>query len=280
MIKIIAEGAFDTAHSIFEAKKIWEERPDAVFMEVPDEPFQKIFDDYSSGKLGMSQLKKKMLKAIKAEKKKVEHTLLQKFLEGEIEEEELEALETEGREIHVMQIAKKVGAKLYAMDLPLDEVENALSVEFKKEHIKNTRKLLEARQIPYILWELSDIFHYPFYLVERLMRHHAVHTSNPFKHDPSTCPVCSLGVHWDRFFSSVIIPLLEKILPLSSGMKQDLKVAYIIRKIDQHREYHMAETILKKYRELQKKLKREPNIVVIVHLWSAVELRRILKGLE
>ena len=127
-IRIIAEGVYDTAHAVYEAHEIKKQKPDAVFMELPYTPFQKIFDDFNSGKIDVHKLKTHLLNAIKVEKKDVEHDLLKKFLLGQIEEEELEAIETEGREIHVMQEAKNAGAELHAMDVPLDVLEKYYEV--------------------------------------------------------------------------------------------------------------------------------------------------------
>jgi len=279
MIRIIAEGLYDTAHSVFEAHEIMKEKPDAVFLELPDKPFQQILDDYSNGKLNQEQLKKVLFAAIGAAEREVDHDLVTNFLEGEIEEEELEAIETEGREIHVMHAAKRVGARLYAMDMPLDEVEKIIFEEFAQEHIKNTREVINTQKLPDLLWELSDLFHYPFYILERIMRHPAILTTNPYKHDVSKCPVCRLGALWDRFIHKRILPIFDY-MPLSCGLKKDMKIAYVIRDIDYHREMHMAAKIASVYRKLKAELGREPRLLAIVHLWNAVELERLLKGLE
>ena len=74
---------------------------------------------------------------------------------------ELEVIETEGREVHVMQAGKRVGAKLYAMDMPLDKVDTLIEAQFHADHIKNYKQTIDTKQLPYVLWELNDIFHYP-----------------------------------------------------------------------------------------------------------------------
>ena len=279
MIRIIAEGLYDTAHSVFEAHEIMKEKPDAVFLELPDKPFQAILDEYSSGKINQEQLKKKLFKAIGAEEREVDHDLVTNFLEGEIEEEELEVLETEGREIHVMHAAKKVGARLYAMDMPLEEVGPLIEKEFEEEHIENTKEVINTQNLPDILWELSNIFHYPYYILEKIMRHPAILTTNPYKHDVSRCSVCKLGAVWDRFIHKYILPIFDH-MPLSDTLKTDMKIAYVIKSVDFHRERHMAAKIASVYRKLKRELMREPNLLIIVHLWNAVELERMLKGLE
>lgn len=278
-IRIIAEGVHDTAHSVFEAKEILREKPDAVFFELPDVPFQKILNDYAIGKLKMKELKYLLFKAILKEEKRVDHNLVDKFLMGEIEIEELEAIETEGREIHVMQAAKKVGAELVAMDMPLNKVETLIQNEFEQEHIDATKKVMVSENLPNIVWELSDIFHYPYYMIEKIIHHHAIKTTNPFKHNASTCKVCKLGARWDRAVNDVLIPIFDK-LPLSKEMKLDIKVAYVIKRIDYYRERYMARKIMSVYNDLTKKLGRPARVLAIVHLWNAIELERLLQGLE
>jgi hypothetical protein len=279
MIRIIAEGVYDTAHSVFEAHEIRKEHPDAVLMELPDYPFQGILDDYMKGKLNLSQLKKELGAAIELETLQVDHDLVNKFLEGEIEEEELEVIATEGREIHVMRAAKEVGAELHAMDMPIEEVEKLIEHEFEEEHIENTKQVIKTKNLPFLIWKISDFFHYPYYLLERIMHHHAIKTTNPFLHNVSECEVCRIGVHWDRIVNHVVIPIFNR-MPLSKALKDQMKIAYIIRRIDFFREQHMANKISEVYNRLQKKLGREPRLVAIVHLWNAVELERLIRGIE
>lgn len=279
MIRIIAEGVHDTAHSIFEAREILNTRPDAVFFELPDVPFQRILNAYSAGKLTVKGLKKELFRAIRKEEKEVDHELLKKFLVGEIESEELEVIETEGREIHVMQAAKEVKAQMYAMDMPLEQVEKLLLRKFKQEHINNMKITLNMNTPPFLVWELSEIFHYPYYFIERIMHHHAIKTTNPFLHNVNACKVCKLGTKWDRLVNSIVIPIFNA-MPLSKELKRDIKIAYVIRNMDFHREQYMARKIARVYTDLEKRLGREPKIIAIVHLWNAVELERLLRGLE
>ncbi|MFH1450504.1 MAG: hypothetical protein ABIF92_00805, partial [archaeon] len=278
-IRIIAEGVYDTAHSIYESHEIKKTKPDAVFMELPYAPFQKIFDDYNNGKLSLNKLKQQLLSAINSEKKDVEHDLLKKFLLGQVEEEELAAIETEGREIHVMQEAKKIGAELHAMDVPLEELEKYLFTLFKEEHVQSTRQVLETQHLPDILWKLSEILHFPFYLVERVVRHPGLVTDNPYKHNHFENTISRLGVLWDRAVHKLFLPMIF-LMPLSKQLKNDMRVAFVIHKMDQYRERYMAKKIAKEYRRLKKKLRREPKIIVIVHLWNAMTLERYLRGLE
>lgn len=278
-IRIIAEGAYDTAHSVFEAHEVKKTKPDAVFMELPYEPFQQIFDEYNKGKLSIPQLKKRLLKAINVEAKDVDHDLLKKFLLGQIEEEELEELETEGREIHVMQQAKKCGAELHAMDVPLKELEKYLSGLFIKERIKGVREVLETQKLPDILWKLSEILHFPFYLVERTVRHPGLVTSNPYKHNHFESTISRMGVVWDRAMHKAFMPVFTA-MPISKGLKDDLKLSLVIHEMDQYREQYMAAKIAKEYRRLKTELKKEPKILVIVHLWNAGMLQKYLRELE
>lgn len=278
-IRIIAEGVYDTAHSVFEAHEILKEKPDAVFFELPDIPFQEILDAYSSNRIDLRLLKKWLFKAIQAEEKEVDHELVNKLIVGEIEEVELGEIESEGREVHVMQAARKVGAQMVAMDMPLEAIEKELSKDVEQAHIDNVKLILKNKQLPFVVWELFEIFHYPFYVFERLLHHHAIQTMNPYIHNVSKCRVCRLGTKWDRGINELMIPIFEK-LPLSKEMKDDLKIAYVMRKVDAMREKYMASKIISAYKELQRKLKREPRILVIVHLWSAHELENILKDLE
>ena len=70
------------------------------------------------------------------------------------------------------------------------------------------------------------------------------------------------------------------LVPFSRGMKQALKVSYIVNRLDKYREEHMARVIAKTYKALGDHLMRTPNIIVIVHLWNAGRLKRMLQGLE
>jgi hypothetical protein len=279
MIRIIAEGMYDTPHAVFEAHEIRKEKPDAVIMELPDDVFQPIFDQYNAGKLNHKQLKTMMLKAVKKEEKEVDHELAKRHLAGELAHEELEAIEAEGREVHVMTAAHEVKAELHAMDLPLKEAERYIERELEIEHIKRGTKVMDTKDLPFIVWELSEKLHWPYYFLERILHHHAIKTVNPFLHNVNTCPICRIGTKYDRIVNAVIIPFFSHI-PVSRGLKNDLKVAYVLRRIDYYRERHMAGTISLVYKQLQQRLSREPKILVIAHLWNAVELKRLIKGIE
>lgn len=279
MIKIIAEGAYDTPHAVYEAHQVQDWEPDAVFMELPEEPFQKTLDKFNEGNIGVKKLKKMLLKEIEAEEKEVDHELTDKFLAGEIETEELEAIEAEGREIHVMKAAKEVGAPLFAMDMPLSEVEEEIEAEFKKEHIENAKQIINTKKLPYIVWELNDIIHYPFYIVERLMQHPAIATTNPYHYNVNESTLCKLAVKWDRHIGNFVMNLLSS-MPLSKELKTDIKAAHIINIIDALREEHMAGRVVEEYKKLKKKLGREPKVLIVVHLWNAGRLQRMLEGLE
>lgn len=279
MIRIIAEGMYDTSHAVFEAHEIRKETPDAVIMELPDDVFQPIFDKYNANKLTHTQLKSQMLKAIKKEEKAVDHELAKKHLAGQIEHEELDAIEAEGREIHVMTAAHEMGAELHAMDLPLKEAAKHIEKELEAEHIKRSVKVANTRELPFIVWELMEVFHWPYYMIERIIHHHGIKTVNPFLHNVNNCPICKMGTIYDRIVNALSLPLLVR-LPLSKELKNDLKIAYAITRIDYYRELHMAGTISLVYGELKQKLGREPKILVITHLWSSLELERILKGLR
>tara|TARA_Y100000310_G_scaffold270246_1_gene283935 strand:- start:578 stop:1420 length:843 start_codon:yes stop_codon:yes gene_type:complete len=278
-IRIISEGVYDTAHSIFEAHEIKKQRPDAVLLELPSSPFQKIFDEFNKGKMSSASLKKKLLAAIKVEKSDIQHDLLKQFLLGQVEEEELSAIETEGREIHVMQAAKNTGAELFAIDVPLDKLEKYLLGQFKKDHVERTRQIIETQQLPDILWKFSNILHYPFYILERIMRHNAIVTSNPYKHNVSECTVCRIGVLWDRTVHKLFLPMFM-LMPLSRKLTNDMRLSFVIHKMDQYRERYMARRIAEEYQRLKKKLGREPRIIAIVHLWNANTIRKYLRGLK
>lgn len=279
MIRIIAEGVYDTPHAVYEAHQVHEWKPDAVFLELPTKPFQKTLNKYNKGKININGLKKQLLKEIGAEEKEVDHTLTKNFLEGEIEAEELEAIEAEGREIHVMKAAKDVGANLYAMDMPLPEVEKEIEDEFKREHIKNAKQVINTKNLPYVVWEINDIIHYPFYIIERLMQHPAIQTTNPYHYNVNESTLCKLAIKWDRGLGNFVMKVLSA-MPLSKELKADLKAAHIINIIDLIREEYMAATIIEKYKKLKKKLGREPKVLAIVHLWNAGRLQRMLEGLE
>jgi len=274
VIRIIPEGMSDTAHAVFEAQEIRN-----VFLELPDKPFQAILDKYQTGKMSVEQMKSELFKAMGAEEREVDHELAKKHLAGEIAHEELEAIEIEAREIHVLEAAKEVGAKLVAMDLPLDELEQWTEKEIEKEHLDNVKAVFQAKTLPIFMWKISEILHFPMYMVERLMRHPSLVTTNPFKHNVKNCNVCKISTRWDRYTHHLVVPILN-LMPLSKELKDQMKIAYLIQEADKHREKHMAMKITEVYKELKEKLGREPNVLVIVHLWNSFELERMIKGLE
>jgi len=278
-IRIIAEGMSDTAHAVFEAHQIRDEKPDAVFLELPDKPFQKILDKYQEGKINVNQMKSELFKLIEIEEKEVDHELAKKHLAGEIAHEDLDAIEVEGREIHVMEAAKEVGAKLIAMDLPIEEFEQWIEKDVAEEHMENVKAVFKAKTLPIFIWKISEILHFPIYVIERLMRHPSLFTANPFFHKGYDCNVCKISTKWDRWTHKLIIPILN-LTPLSKEMKDQMKIAYIMEEVDKQREKHMAMKIVEYYRKLKKELGREPNVLVIVHLWNSIELEKMLKGLE
>lgn len=279
MLRIIAEGAHDTAHAVYVAEQIYKWKPDAVFLTLPTKPFQKILDEYNNGKLSLTDLKKKIFKEFEIEQKDVDHMLAKNFLEGQIEAEELDEIESEGREIHVMKAAKDVGANLYAMDMPLDKVEEEIEIEVEQQHIKATKEILYTKRLPYTVWQLNDVIHYPFYVIERALRHPAIETTNPYEYNVNQSKLCKLAVRWDRGIGNFMIKLLSG-LPLSKQLKTDLRAAYLIGIIDNIKEEYMAATIIDKYRKLKKELGREPKALVAVHLWNAGRLQRMLEGLN
>ena len=69
-------------------------------------------------------------------------------------------------------------------------------------------------------------------------------------------------------------------MPLSAEARLQIKIAHLLKRMDFLRERYMAAVVLEKYRELKKKLGREPNVLVIVHLWNAPRLKWMLRGIE
>lgn len=278
-IKVISEGMRDTPHAIYEAQEIIKTRPDAVFVELPMSPFQGIFDAYNSGRIKEEELKSRMARALGKPGKKVDHTLASKFLAGQVSALQLEEISREGRNIHVAAAAKKAGAKIFAMDMPVDALEEELSEEAEAEHIKGVKAVLSTKKLPQLIWELNEIVHYPFYVIERLLRHHAIITTNPYVHNVNYCGFCYMGSAYDRAISSILFGILN-FMPLSKGTKLQLRIAYLLRKVDYMREKYMAAVIAEKYKELKNKLGREPKVVAIMHLWSAPNVKWILRDLE
>ena len=278
-IKLIAEGRYDTAHAVYVAHEISKSRLDAVFFELPEQPFQEILDEYSAGKFGEDALKRKLFATVKKSERRIDNELVKKFIKGDVEAEELETIGSSGREVHFLQAAKRAKAKMYAMDMPLEEIEGELVEEAGREHIKNAKAVLTwEKQLPNLVWELNEILHYPFYILERVLRHHAILTTNPYKHNVNYCRVCRLGAAYDRAVSTIAFGIFN-FLPLSGETKADIKVASLLRKMDFAREKYMASVIVGRYKELKKELGREPKVLVIVHLWHAARLRFILKDL-
>jgi hypothetical protein len=151
--------------------------------------------------------------------------------------------------------------------------------QFDKEHVVQTKAIIQTQQLPDILWKISNILHYPFYILERIMRHNALVTTNPYKNNVSDDKVAKLGVMWDRMMHKLILPMFF-FLPISKGLRNDMKLSLVIHSMDRYRERYMARRISGEYRRLKKKLKREPRILAIVHLWNANTIRKYLRGLE
>jgi|GEM_PF-4735988 len=273
MLKLLPLFSYDTPHSIFAARKILADKPNFVAVEVPEE-FQPILDRFASGRLGEGGL----VSAFSG--RGVPKGALdrgKKLLFGKSEPNYLlPDFGSPGHSIEYIAIAaKKVGAKLVAVDMTFASAETAIDgmlVHTKKGRraaIERAKKSLGAPDRG-----LSTFFEFvysPFYFFELLIGHRP-NRDPPGKH-PSGCPICTAGIYWERsfyeayaLFTNLFHPIGEAKYVPAMKYFETLRERKIARKIAR---------ILINWKIAYPK-KPEPRVLAITHLWHSREVKRRL----
>lgn len=267
MFVVLGQMRYDLPHAIFAAQKIRQMQPDVVFIEIPEKPFQAIIDKYLSGKIN----EKKFIAAISREIGKelnIDAKLIDKFESGKISAEELELIEPDASFVHLIIEAKKHKIKVYAVDVPLHEVEKEIiqimqfDAETEAKAIEDARKvIMGVEPIPFMRW-----VHEPFNVLEIIFGHHP--EKNPFERKAED-KLAKMGVAWERFWHAVAA-WVASVLPLN-------KRIVALRHFDLIREKKISKKMYDIYEKMKKKLKREPHAFALVHVWHEAAVEGELK---
>ncbi len=261
MLIVLGQNRYDIPHSIHAAQRIKEIKPDAVLLELPEQPFQAIIDKYQK-KGTESSFLKEISEAVGKELN-IDHRLIEKFEKGHISIKQLEMLEPDASFVHVVVAAKKLKIPIYAIDISMAEIEREVRELMKFGETVEDRAIKEAREVlmgikpvDFMRWA-----HEPFNFLEIIIGHHP--ERDPFNH-PAECKICKLGVSWERF-AHAVGATFASILPVN-------KTLVALRHFDLVREKKIAQKIANLYNQM-KKMKKEPELFAILHIWheSAVE---------
>lgn len=272
-VVIIGQRRYDTPHAIWTAKYIMDKKPSAVAIELPRDPFQKIFTDYQNDKINDEELKKFILEFVGKELD-IDGELINKFIDEEIVAEELEDIEPDGSFYHILRAAKKINADILAIDVPLKEIEEEVANDLKRieqEHkdelIKKGKDIMTTKKVPAHVMGFAELIHKPFHWFELLIGHEPA--ENPFNHPPH-CRWCRLGVKYERFFHNIYAFWSERF-----HKNYEKRVFAALHAFDLKREEQMARSIEKEL-DLLKKNNKEGNMVVILHLWHQMKVEEHL----
>ena len=273
-VVVIGQRRYDTPHAIWTARYIMDKKPKAVALELPRDPFQEKLDKYKAGKLKDAKLKEFILDFVGKEID-LDEKLVQKFLENEIDAEELEDFEPDGSFFYILKAAKEVGADILAIDVPLHEIEEEVAEELTaieqdhKDHLINKGKdIMVTKKVPSHVMGFAELIHKPFHWFEIVIGHEPA--DNPFHHPPH-CRVCHWGVKYERFFHNFYAWFSERF-----HNEHEKRVFSVLHKFDKKREEKMAESIDKELTTL-KKQDKEADMIVVMHLWHKDRVEGILR---
>lgn len=257
----MGQNRYDVPHSIHAVQRIKELKPDAIFLELPERPFQDIINKYLRGGTEKSLLKD--ISEAVGKELDIDHTLIEKFEKGHMSIKQLELIEPDASFVHIVVAAKKLKIPVYAIDVPMPEIEAEVrtlmrfSETSKDKAIRESREVLMGiKPVAFMRWA-----HEPFNFLEILIGHHP--EKDPFNH-PVECGICKLGVSWERFAHG-FGAFFAGVLPVN-------KTLVALRHFDLVRENRMAKKIVSMHDQLKKK-KEDPDLFAILHVWheGAVE---------
>lgn len=273
-VVVIGQRRYDTPHAIWSAKYILEKKPSAVAIELPRDPFQRIFTEYQTGKIDDNELKRFITEFVGKELD-LDEELLSRFIHNEIVAEELEDMEPEGSFFYILKAAKKINAEILAIDIKLKEIEEEVSKELRaveEEYrdilVQKGKEIMTTKQVPSHIMGFAELVHRPFHWLEILIGHDPA--DNPFIHPPH-CRWCRLGVKYERFFHNLYAYWCERF-----HKSHDKRVFAALHKFDLKREEKMAQAIENELKRLRKEDK-ESNMVVILHLWHQANVEYLLQ---
>jgi hypothetical protein len=270
MLIVLGQNRYDVPHAIHAAQRIKETKPDAVILELPEKPFQSIINNYL--KRGNEQRFLKQVAEAVGKELNIDHKLIEKFEKGHMTVKQLEMLEPDASFVHIVITAKKMKIPVYAVDIPMADIEKEVRQVMKFSSTAEDRAIKEAREVLMGLKPVNFMrwAHEPFNVLEIIIGHHP--ERHPFDHPPE-CPICKLGVKWERF-AHVIGATFASILPVN-------KTLVALRHFDLVREEKIANKIINIYGQIKKK-KAKPNVFSILHIWheDAIEGKVKRKGIK
>ena len=255
MLIVLGQKRYDVPHALHAAQRIKERKPDAVILELPEKPFQAIIDNYLKGGNEKSFLKD--VAETVGKELKIDHTLLEKFEKGHLTVKQLEMIEPDASFVHIVITAKKIGVPVYAIDIPMADIEKEVREVMKFSPTAEDRAIKEAREVLMGLKPVDFMrwAHEPFNFFEIVIGHHP--DAHPFDHPPE-CLICKLGVKWERF-AHAVGAAAANVLPVN-------KTIVALRHFDLVREEKIANRIVNLHNQLKAK-KKEPNLFAILHIW-------------
>ncbi len=262
---MLGQRRYDTPHAVWAAKWVTEKKPKAVALELPSN-FQPAISKYLSGRITSKQLNADFAKLL-GHTLKVNDKLLDQFEKGRIKQSSLETISPEGAFIYVILAAKKAKAKVFAVDTPIEQLENEVfkyvraGVESRAAVLRRAKSAIHSPDRGLITY--SELVHAPFHLLEILVNHHA--EENPFDH-PTHCRACEIGVKWERFWHALYAQYTNFIYPISES-----KYISALHYFDRIREKRMAEKIA----EIASKT---TPVLSVIHIWHLAAVADYLKA--
>ncbi|MFH0961900.1 MAG: hypothetical protein V1820_04415 [archaeon] len=255
MLKLVPLFAYDTPHCVSAARKIIEERPDVVTVEVPED-FQPVFDGFLAGRISEGRLIK-LLGGGKVDRKVLfgKRPLLLSYPKAAIE--------------YIAVAAKHVGARVVAVDIRFSSAREILAgslIHSKKGRLAALNRAERAIDTPDPgLTGFFEFIHAPFHFFE-LVVGHAPSRDRPGTH-PAGCRMCTAGVYWEKFFYEIYALFTNLFNPVGEA-----KYVSALKYFETLRESKIARKIARTMFPLpdsRKRKKREPRVLAILHLWHS-----------
>lgn len=260
MIWVLGQRRYDTPHAVWAAKWVAEKKPKTVALELPSN-FQPVISKYLAGRITSKQLNVGFGKLL-GRSLRLNDKLLDQFERGKVSHASLEAVPPEGAFIYVILAAKKVKAKVVAIDTPIEELESEVLGHVRVGQASQKAVLNRAKAAIHSpdrgLITYSELIHAPFHFLEMLIGHQA--EENPFDH-PTHCKVCELGVKWERFWHAFYAHYTNFLYPIAES-----KYVSALYYFDRIREKKMVQRISGLGESL-----------VVIHIWHAMAVADGLK---
>ncbi len=262
MITILGQKRYDAVHALWAASEISRMKPKAVCIELPSE-FQSVLSKYQRGKINEKRLVSSFGRLL-GKKLKLDKKALSSAIKGKISRDMLN-VPTEGAFIYPIIAAKKVKAKIFAVDAPLEYVEERvapllpLEIEGQIKAVNRARKALVEPDKGLRLF--SELIHSPVHFFEVIFGHNR--GESPFLH-PTHCGICRFGVWWERLWHSIYAHFVSLAYPV----KQSKYIAALYY-FDRIREVEMCKGI--------RSASSFGKTIAVLHVWHAFAVEKRLK---